>query len=188
MATSALASFFTSSKHTVRREVTGDNSANPYADVQFSVIYRFPYITAARWISRMKLYQTAFAVLAVPLTVYYYNIGEVGFESCTAVFAISTLALTMLYIAAYFFQRVVGLVAVSGDEQVVRLSHLTFFGGRNDVFAPVDDIVPLNDISENSNDVFVKVRRYSTTDTLYMSLLYGHIESARSFQRVFGII
>jgi len=181
---STFSSFLVASKHTA---VPDSIQAGP-ADVQFTVFYRFPYIVAARFIQRLKLYQTGLVVAAVPPTVYYYNIGAVAFQPCMGVLAVSTLAMTMLYIFANFFQRVVGLVALSDDKKLVRLSHLTFFGGRNDVIVPVDDIVPFSDSFEMSDDVFVKVRRYSTSDTLYMTLVYGHIENVDAFKRVFGII
>ena len=187
-ASASVSSFFTSSKHASGRDSKVANSASPNASLQFTVFYRFPYINVARFISRLKLYHTAIVVLAVPPTIYYYNIGEVGYETCVGVVAASTLALAMLYIFANFFQRVVGLVALSSGQRLVQLSHLTFFAGRNDVIVPVDDIVPLCDTSESFNDVFVKVHRYSTTDTLYMTLLYGHIEDAETFQKIFGII
>jgi len=184
----SFSSFFTAAKHPAVQNDVQASSSKLHANAQFTVFYRFPYITAARFISRLKLYQTAVVVLAVPPTVYYYNIGDIGLEPCVGIIAASTVALTMLYIFTNFFQRVVGLVALSSDEKLVRLSHLTFFGGRNDLVVPVDDIVPLSDTSEISNDVFVKVHRYSTTDTLYMSLLYGRIENVETFQKIFGII
>jgi len=183
-----LSSFFAAAKHTAVQNDVQASSSTLHTNTQFTVFYRFPYITTARFISRLKLYQTAVVVIAVPPTVYCYNIGAIGIEPCVGIIATSTLALTMLYVFTNFFQRVVGLVALSSDEKLVRLSHLTFFGGRNDVVVPVDDIVPLSDTSEISNDIFVKVRRYSTTDTLYMSLLYGHVENAKTFQKIFGII
>lgn len=181
-------SFFTTSKHTAVRRGAEVNSASRSADVQFTVFYRFPHITTARFISRLKLYQTAVVVLAVPPTVYSYSIGAVELGLCAGVTGASVLALIMLYIAANFFQRVVGLVALSSDQKLVRLSHLTFFGRRNDIIVPVDDIVPISDVGQRTNDVLVKVYRYSTTDKLYMSLLYGHIENRETFQKVFGII
>ena len=187
-AAATISSFFASSKNTTVRDITEASPAIHNAGVQFAVFYRFPYITAARFISRLKLYQTAVVVLAVPPAIYYYNIGEINLESCVGVTAVSTLALVMLYVAANFFQRVVGLVALSNDEKLVRFSHLTFFGGRRDIVVPVSDVVPLSDLDEHCNDVFVKVRRYSTSDTLYMSLMYGQVEHAETFQKVFGII
>lgn len=180
----SFSSFLTASKHTAIQ----DSAQTGSTDIQFTVFYRFPYIVAARFIQRLKLYQTGVVVAAVPPTIYCYKIGAIGFEPCMAVVGASTLALTMLYIATNFFQRVVGLVAISSDQKLVRLSHLKFFGGRNDVIVPADDIVPLSDIDERPDDLFVKVRRYSTSDTLYMTLLYGRIENAETFKHVFGTI
>jgi len=189
----SVGSFFTASvKRTfVPNKNMPSKSSKPdaVANTQnFTIFYRFPYITAARFISRLKLYQTAVVVLAVPPAAYYYNVGVIPLEPCVGVFAASTVALIMLYFFANFFQRVVGLVALSDDQTLVRLSHLTFFGGRNDIIVPVDDIVPLSDVSERGSDVFVKVCRYSTTKTLYMTLSYGHVENRETFQKVFGSV
>jgi len=184
----SVSSFFTGAKHTAAQNDVQASSSKLNANTQFTVFYRFPYITAARFISRLKLYQTTVVVIAVPPTIYYYSIGAIGLEPCMGMAAVSTLALVMLYIFANFFQRVVGLVALSSDQKLVRFSHLTFFGGRNDVIVPVGDIVPLSDTDERSEDIFVKVRRYSTTDTLYMSVIHGHIENAETFHKVFGIL
>ena len=183
---SSFGSFLTASKHTAVQDSAQTNSS----DMQFTVFYRFPYIVAARFIQRLKLYQTGLAISVIPVAAHYYNTGAIGLDTCKGVGAVSTLALVMLYIFAHFFQRVVGLAAISSDRKLVRLSHLTFFGHRNDIIAPVDDIVPLNDIDERSSvrDAFVKVRRYSTRDTLYMTLVHGHIEHAETFQQVFGVI
>ena len=181
---SSFSSFLTASRHTAVQ----DSAQAGSADVQFTVFYRFPYVVAARFIQRVKLYQTGVVVAAVPPAIYCYKIGAIGLEPCVGVVAVSTLALAMLYIATNFFQRVVGLVALSSDQKLVRLSHLTLFGGRNDVIVPVDDIVPFSDSGERSNDIFVKVRRYSTSDTLYMTLVYGRIENAEIFKQVFGIV
>jgi len=175
----------TASKHTAVQQQCGQAGS---ADDQFTVFYRFPYIVAARFIQRLKLYQTGVVVAGIPVTAYFYKTGAVGFDACLGVGAVSTLALVMLYIFANFFQRVVGLVAISDDRKLVRLSHLTFFGGRNDVIVPVDDIVSLSDIDERAGDAFVKIRRYSTSDTLYVTLLYGQIENAETFRQVFGVI
>lgn len=180
----SVSSFLIASKHTAVQ----DSAQAASVDVQFTVFYRFPYITAARFIQRLKLYQTGFVVSAVPPAVYAYNIDAIGLEPCIGAFAVSTLALIMLYIATNFFQRVVGLVSLSNDQKLVRLSHLTFFGGRNDLVVPVDDVVPLSDSDERSDDIFVKVHRYSTSDTLYMTLRYGQIENAETFKQVFGIV
>jgi len=177
--------FFVSSKHTSTKNAT---QANHYADVQFSVFYRFPFITTVRLLSRLKIYQTAVSVLLAPAMTYCYQIGAIELPLCIGAFSISTFALVMLYIISNFCQRVIGLAALSGDRKLVRLSHLTFFGGRNDLVVPVEDVVPFSDIGEDYTKMFVTVRRYSTADKLYMSLVYGRAENIEAFQQVFGVI
>jgi len=186
-AVASIHSFYTAPKRADVRSNTEANSASLNADVQFTVFYRFPYIVPARFISRLKLYQTAVVILSVPPTLYGYKIGALSLEASTGVIGMSTLAMIMLYIATNFFQRIVGLLALSSDEKLVRMSHMTFFGNRNDVVIPIEDIVPISDMNERCNDIFVRVRRYSRADMYYMTMLYGQIENVETFHKVFGV-
>lgn len=156
------------------------------SSADFKVIYRFPYIRLVRLITRMKLYQTGLTVFAIPPTLYAYASGVVSLNACMATASIGTFASVMLIVMSNFLQRFVGLLAVSESLPYARLSHLTFWGKRHDVFVPCEDFVPLSDISENTNDIYLKVRRYSTQDVYYLSLRFGHTENVRELQKLFG--
>lgn len=157
------------------------------SSADFKVIYRFPYIRFVRFITRIKLYQTGLTVFAIPPTVYAYASGIVGLNSCMATVSVGLFASVMLIIMSNFLQRFIGLLAVSDSLLVARLSHLTFFGKRRDVFVPCEDIVPWSDVSENANDMYLKVRRYSNPqDVYFLSLRFGHIENMRELQKLFG--
>lgn len=156
------------------------------SSADFKVIYRFPYIRVLRLITRMKLYQTGLTVFIIPPTVYSYAGGVISLNACMATVSVGTFASVMLIIMSSILQRFVGLLAVSESSPYARLSHLTFWGKRHDVFVPCEDIVPLSDISENSNDIYLKVRRYSTRDVYYLSLRFGHTENVHKLQQLFG--
>lgn len=158
-------------------------------DVQkldYKIFYRFPHIRLARFLSRLKIYQTGATVIAIPPAVYCYSIGLVGIESCVAAACLSTLAMALLYIAGNFFRRLIGLVALSSDERVVRISRLTFWGNRKDIYVSPDDVVPLTEFEDNLSDAYVRVRLYSQADVLYMFLRYGTVEDRVMFAKIFG--
>lgn len=161
--------------------VAGDDSS-----VAYRIIYRFPHIRTARAISRMKLYQTALTGTCVPLSIFLYSNGHAGPEVCIAAVSVSSFAAVMLCVMSAYTRRLIGLVAVSGDGSVIRLSHLTFWGKRHDVYVPPEDVVPFSDTSENESDAYLKVRRYSSPDVLYLTLKYGQIVDQEAVARVFG--
>lgn len=155
-------------------------------NTEFRVCYRFPYIRLARFLSRLKIYQTAATVMTIPPVFYCYSAGLVGIESCAGAVCICSLAMTLLYVAGNFFRRLVGLVALSNDERTVRISRLTFWGNRHDIYVAPDEIVPLGEYEDNFSDAYAKLRFYSTPDVLYMFLRYGAIVDRSIFAKVFG--
>ncbi|XP_063853665.1 transmembrane protein 186-like [Scylla paramamosain] len=89
--------------------------------------------------------------------------------------AVGTLALGMLGIMGEAFRRVIGILYLSDDEQLVKISHLSFFGRRIDVVLPIQDIVPLSDSGERVSDAF-----------FVLSLRFGGVVDASGFEKVFG--
>jgi len=154
---------------------------------EFAIFYRFSYIRLARFLSRLKIYQTGLTVIAVPPAIYCYSVDLIGIESCIGATCLSSVAMILLYFIGNFFRRVVGLVALSTDEQLVRISRLTFWGNRRDIYVSPDDIVPLGEYEDNLGDAYVKMRLYSEpADVFYMFLRYGSIVDHVKFAKVFG--
>lgn len=165
-------------------ELRTDNIKN----AKFKVIYRFSHIRLMRLIARMKLFQTGITVVAIPPAVYLYSAGHIDAIAIATTLSVAAFASFMLIIMSQLVQKVLGLVAVSDNVGFVRLSHLTFWGKRHDVFVPFNDIVPLSDLDENTKDAFVKLRRYSSRDVFYLSLRFGLIEDRAKMQRLLGTI
>lgn len=155
---------------------------------EFKIIYRFPYIRAARLITRLKLYQTGITVIAIPPACYAYLTDIINLNACAAAMSIASFALMMLVIMSNLLQRVLGLVAVNDDLQYARFSHLNFWGRRRDVYVPFEDIMTLSDVSENKDDIFVKIRRFSNKDFFYLSLRLGRIDDLEKLQLLIGSV
>lgn len=98
----------------------------------------------------------------------------------------------LLYAFGYFFRRLIGSVYISPDQELVKISHLTFFGNRQDRILNIADIAPLADYNENMNDIFLRVNpTFMSKDTLqeslYLSLRFGGIINKEQFKHIFGI-
>lgn len=175
--------FSTRSSHDV--ENANESSNKPRNNYQ--MIYKFPYIVQCRTVSRIKIYQTAITSIAVPVVGYLTHVGTVDFQGFLATLSIGTLATVMLYVMGEFFRRLVGIIYYNPSESSVKISHLSFWGNRKEVYVPLDDIVPLTDTDDNPTDVYVKLLRYSKPKSkLYMSLRFGEIVDSEKFVEVFG--
>ena len=68
-----------SALHTTQSSLLHTTQSSPrqprQADPDYEIIYRFPYITTVRLICRLKIYQTALTLAAVPATVLLQDIG-----------------------------------------------------------------------------------------------------------------
>lgn len=155
-------------------------------NAEFKIIYRFPYIRAARLVTRLKLYQTGVTVIAIPPACYAYLTDIIDLNACIATMSIASFASLMLVIMSNLLQRVLGLVAVNNELQCARFSHLNFWGRRRDVYVPFEDIMTLSDISENKDDIFVKIRRFSNKDFFYLSFRLGRIDDLKELQMLIG--
>uniref|UniRef100_A0A3Q4GAB8 Transmembrane protein 186 n=1 Tax=Neolamprologus brichardi TaxID=32507 RepID=A0A3Q4GAB8_NEOBR len=147
-----------------------------YSDVsteKYTMIYTLPYIKLLRAVSRLKLLQTAITVVILPPVYVLYFQGAastflVGYTTGIALFAGA-----MLYTASYFFRRVVGMMYLDPSQTTLKVSHLTFWGKRHDMYLPVSDTI-------------LKFKRYSSQETLYFSTHFGRVVDEQAFQKVFG--
>ncbi|XP_032834232.2 transmembrane protein 186 isoform X1 [Petromyzon marinus] len=152
----------------------------------FIPIYRFPAIRAMRFISRLKNVQTIFMVVALPPIYYLHTQGLVDEHSLWLTSGVAALACCSLYGISHYLRRWVGLIALSADGDTLRVSHLSFWGGRRDRLVPVADVVPLSEGRDRPHDPLLALRFYSHRDVLYFSLRYGRVLDGVKFRAVFG--
>ncbi|RVE75599.1 hypothetical protein OJAV_G00000620 [Oryzias javanicus] len=156
------------------------------ATQNYSMIYNLPQIKLLRAVSRLKLLQTAVtAVILPPVYVLYFQ-GAASFFLVSYSTGIAVFAGVMLYTFSHFFRRVVGRMYLDPSQTVLKVSHLTFWGKRHDMYIPVSDVMTIGDTGDSANETILKLKRYSSPETLYFSVYFGKVVDRRGFEKVFG--
>ncbi|XP_037328720.2 transmembrane protein 186 isoform X2 [Pungitius pungitius] len=152
------------------------------------MIYTLPHIRLLRAVSRLKLLQTAVAVVILPPVYLFYFQGVVPFALVSYTTGIALFAGVMLYTASHFFRRVVGMMYLDPSQTTLKVSHLTFWGGRRDLYLPVSDVMTMGDTGDSVNETIVKLKRFSGPETLYFSTRFGRVVDKQAFEKVFGTL
>lgn len=160
-----------------------------YSDVsteKYTMIYTLPYIKLLRAVSRLKLLQTAITVVILPPVYVLYFQGAASTFLVSYTTGIALFAGAMLYTASYFFRRVVGMMYLDPSQTTLKVSHLTFWGKRHDMYLPVSDVMTIGDTGDSVNETILKFKRYSSQETLYFSTHFGRVVDEQAFKKVFG--
>ncbi|XP_035230590.1 transmembrane protein 186-like isoform X2 [Stegodyphus dumicola] len=155
-------------------------------DAEWTPVYYFPLINLGRLLNRFKLYQTTFTVAAIPIGCIMYKYNLVDLTFINVVVGAATFACLTLYVFTMFFRRFIGIIYVTKDEKYVKISHLTFWGRRNNIILPVQNLVPLTDGECKATDAYMKLHMYNSSEYLYLTLRFGRILDYDKFQNVFG--
>lgn len=94
----------------------------------------------------------------------------------------------MLYVFGNIFRRVVGFAYINDERDMVKVSHLTFWGQRQDEIIDLMDLFPLADTTERLDNAYTTLERISNVkDYYYLSLRFGQIPDKKLFEETFGI-
>lgn len=177
-------------RHACRRPLLPPKTALAgFSDVSthtYSLIYTFPHIKLLRAVSRLKLLQTGITMVLLPPVYVLYLLGDAPFFLVSYTTGIAVFAGAMLYTASHFFRRVVGMMYLDPPQTTIKVSHLTFWGRRRDIYIPVSDVLTIGDTGDSSNETILKLKRYSTAETLYFSTHFGRVVDKPCFEKVFG--
>ncbi|KAM4585541.1 transmembrane protein 186 [Odontesthes bonariensis] len=160
-----------------------------YSDLstqKYSMIYTLPHIKLLRAVSRLKLLQTAITLVILPPVYVLYFQGSASLFQVSYSTGIALFAGVMLYTASYFFRRVVGMMYLDPSQTTLQVSHLTFWGKRHNIYIPVSDVMTICDTGDSAKETILKLKRYSTAETLYFSTNYGRVLDKQGFEKVFG--
>ncbi|XP_055344080.1 transmembrane protein 186-like [Paramacrobiotus metropolitanus] len=152
----------------------------------FTPFYHFPFIVHVRALQRMKLYQTVGATL---LTGGVIAAAIAGLELSPIAVPImmmgNVMAFAFLLITTIAFQRWIGRMYINEAKDKVLISHLTFWGQRNNVVFPISDITPLGHLAPGR--FYTHVPRLSDPKDYYtLCTRFGGILDGEAFNRVFG--
>lgn len=162
------------------------DAVKPNKALEWTPIYHFPMIETARIFNRLKLYQSIFTGLELPLSVVFYCNGMTDFKTVMVLTISTTVTCFTLYVVTSFFKRLIGTIFIDREKKNLTIAHLTFWGNRKIVTVPVDEIIPLTDGDCDASDAFVKLHRFNTDEVLYLTLRFGKILKRDIFQKVFG--
>ncbi|KAK5866232.1 hypothetical protein PBY51_020438 [Eleginops maclovinus] len=160
-----------------------------YSDMtteKYTMIYNMPHVRLLRAVSRLKLLQTAVTMVTLPPVYFFYLQGDVPFFLVGYSTGIALFAGAMLYTASHFFRNVVGRMYLDLSQTTLKVSHLTFWGRRNDIYLPVSDVMTIADTGDTVKEKILKLKRFSTPQTLYFSTHFGRVVDKQGFKKVFG--
>nr|XP_057935247.1 transmembrane protein 186 [Doryrhamphus excisus] len=167
-------------------QITAHKRYSDLSTQKFDIFYKFPHMRLLRAVSRLKLLQTGITVVILPPVYIMYLMGEAPIFLVSYSTGVALFAGVMLYTASYFFQRVVGMMYLDSTKNTLKVSHLTFWGGRHDIYMPVSDVMTVGDTGDSFNERILKLKRYSTPKTLYFSTHFGQVVDKQQFEKVFG--
>lgn len=72
------------------------------------------------------------------------------------------------------------------SQSTLKVSHLTFWGRRHDLYLPVSDVMTIGDSGDSVNETILKLKRYSSPEKLYYSTHFGRVVDKPGFEKVFG--
>ncbi|KFZ50873.1 Transmembrane protein 186, partial [Podiceps cristatus] len=153
---------------------------------EFKLVYRFPGIKYCRVLSRLKLLQTATTAAMLPPICYLYLQDQVSQNILLYTTGIALFAGAMLYGMSYFFRRIIGLIYLNETSRTVKVSHLTFWGRRNDIYCPIETVMTLDEVGDSKGELLLQFKRYSSTDILYFTIKFGQIVDRQKFTQIFG--
>ncbi|XP_010018734.1 PREDICTED: transmembrane protein 186, partial [Nestor notabilis] len=153
---------------------------------EFKLVYRFPGIKYCRMLSRLKLLQTGTTLLMLPPVCYLYLQDQVSQSIFLYTAGVAFFAGAMLYGMSYFFRRIIGLIYLSETGRTIKVAHLTFWGRRNDIYCPLETVMPLDEVGDSKGELLLQFKRYNSTDILYFTIRFGQIVDRQKFTQIFG--
>ncbi|XP_051550136.1 transmembrane protein 186 [Myxocyprinus asiaticus] len=156
------------------------------ASKKYTLIYAFPAIKGLRALSRLKLMQTGITVILLPTVYYLYLHGQASVTLISYTTGIALFAGIMLYSISHYVRRVVGMMYLDSTQTTLKVSHLTFWGHRKDIYLPVSDVMTLGDTGDTKGEPILRLKRYSSSDSMYFSTRLGRVVDKDAFEKVFG--
>ncbi|XP_078096524.1 transmembrane protein 186 isoform X2 [Mustelus asterias] len=152
----------------------------------FTTIYRFQGIRFLRAISQLKVLQTGITVALLPTVYYFYLQEHVQYALLSYITGLSAFAIVMLYTMSYYLRHFIGMLYLNDSGTTLKVSHLTFWGRRNDFYVPVEDVMPLGDTGDAANEIILQFKQYNSTEVFYFTIKFGQVVDKQKFLQVFG--
>lgn len=121
------------------------------AEADWFILYKLPSIRYLRFVSRFKIYQIMFmSALCCPIY-FQYAEGLISKQMFYAAVGGSFGTSIVFLVFSYFTTKVIGELAVNPNENLVKISRLTFNGRRAKDIYDLDDVIPFSDNYDSSD-------------------------------------
>lgn len=154
---------------------TSPQPPEPVAQSDTIVLYQWPTMKHFRFISRLKVYQVSAMLLMLPPMAHMYVNGDVTGKSLVYATVAAFGTTGVLLVLSYYFRRVVGEMAYVPSTNHLRVSTLTFVGGRRDLYFKVDDVIPFADAQLREGRTIKRLEVKGHPEVFLYSLKYGRI-------------
>ena len=134
------------------------------------------------------MYQVGGMILSIPPLSYWYTMGSISGSSLMYGCVAATGATIVLCGLSYSFSRVLGELAYCHCSEKIRLSHLTFWGRRQDIETEIKNIILYSDSQFSSSSKLIqRLEIYHPYTVFYYSIKYGHILEPETFKSIIGM-
>lgn len=151
---------------------------------EYECVYQFRYIKQLRLLSRLKIYQTGFAILFGVSSVVLYDMEILNdINQLIAINGSMIFALLMLLLISRQTVKIVGRLYLNQSQNKVLISHLNFLGKRRDMIFNLEDIQPISSLNE-LKDTFLKLNIKNMDGSMTLVLPYGQVFNKDGFLKV----
>ncbi|XP_078690827.1 transmembrane protein 186-like [Branchiostoma floridae x Branchiostoma belcheri] len=155
-------------------------------DEEYDVVYRYPHMRLLAAISRFKIAQTTLMVFMVPITVTMAVEGDASWTTANTVIGFGIFSTVMLYVMSNYLRKFIGFISINQSGDTVRLSHLNFWGRREEMYVDVSNVVPMTETGDRQGEVFRKFKLYDSSLIMYYTLRFGQIADKEKLGKVLG--
>jgi hypothetical protein len=133
-------------------------------------------------------FSCVFSGLLVPYRIYTYTQDLITLHELQLSLLLLGVSSGTLLLFGWAATRTICYIYTTSECDRVILTHVNFWGRRQNIDMETSDIVPINDI-ETPDRMILPFKRYSTDRTLYYSLRVGQCLDRARFNRIFaGVI
>ncbi|KAL3985197.1 hypothetical protein ACH3XW_37625 [Acanthocheilonema viteae] len=151
-------------------------------------VYRFRGIHYSVLAAKIKLALTVSSVALIPYKYWQYLDDAVSLSHLMSISAFASFTTLAFIFFCRFFNGLIGVISMNETNEYIRIGYLSFWGNRCNKYMKLDDIIPLNESSTGINSKIVRLRQYSSNETLNLALFNTELLDEERAAILFGDI
>lgn len=170
----------------VRQQSTPSKKMEASEVNDWASIYKFPYVELVAAANKLKIYQAAFSVVAVPAS--FLIPAEMDLVSPLVVAYVGISGFLTLSAASFALKDTVGFIYTSKERSdLVKFSTVDFWGKRKDDVTKIEDVMAFSEMQRNMFDKWITfLHFYNSNRKLKLVYKFGGVYNPTEFMKVFG--